>query len=114
MKQHITKKQLNELDRKEKEKLLDWLLNKNYFFIATNIPAYQKKSAMVEHLDFVGYNLSIGQMIEFLYENKIPVIRINSNPVSWYVRYGGSQYNNAELVDALWEAVKEVLRDEKR
>ena len=85
MKQHITVKQLDELE--EKEKLEKWCFRKRYF-----------NSRIPERL--VMPLLSIGQMIEFLYEHKYDYGDVD------FLTFDDS---TPDICDALWEAVKEVL-----
>ncbi len=98
MKQHITTKQLNELSEKGENYLIKWW----------------KKSQ--GDADIV--LLSIGQLIEFL-GNSIEEEFIyaqwdtNNNCESWVVNADGESYRSKNLVDALWEAVKEVLNGDK-
>jgi len=85
MKQHITVKQVSELGEKEKKTLCDWLDSKGYSLDYKNSKA-------------VSTLLSIGQLIEFLYDKK-PEWDLNID------HYFGEPI----LCDALWEAVKEIL-----
>lgn len=103
MKQEITVEQLNELSPKNLIKIKRWALKRHYYA-----------------------DLSIGQMIEFLEEhtggNDFD-IRIHSAGSGWkkpgqrLVDINGLPVNEIEdeeeLCDALWEAVKEVLENEK-
>lgn len=107
MKQHISHKQWNELSKEGKEKFLAWS-EKHH----RNYP-YEPK-------------LEIGQMIEFLTENDRPITIVKRSQWHgglWDVNATGDIKNltlgemekamkhreNVELIDALWEIVKEVL-----
>ena len=95
MKQHITVEQLEELSKKGKDKLWRWW-----------------ETHWSEELDVSDDGcplLSIGQMIEFLLEK-------NPHRNYWFQCQGEVccwfhpiESKHKELVDALWEAVKEVL-----
>ncbi len=95
MKQHITKDQHNDLGLEPMIKLEEWCLSKAY-----------------EPLE-----LSIGQMIEFLYEHQKTDWSILFGKELAFVVYpcfgeirGLTPKNRkGELCDGLWEAVKEVL-----
>lgn len=97
MKQNITKDQLNELSEKGKEKIRGWQMEpyKGTWYEGELSPL-----------------LSIGQMIEFLGDFCIDVDLSNG-------KLNGTGYiteareDGMELCDALWEACKEVLEDEK-
>lgn len=97
MKQHITKEQLDELNDKEKEKLRNWWFEHIQRTIRQDFPTL----------------LSIGQMIEFLDDNKmwLTIERLNDGWGLFEDPRG--RYDHVELCDALFEVVKEVLEDEK-
>lgn len=143
MKQHITIEQLNELSKNGQEKLKEWwkpqldhiVAYKNY---DQGVPLY----LVVDNDMRSGWSfdqamegvivlplLSIGQMIEFLDEhnhfspkgNIVGIVKeyVGSDEYWWGLKY--EAYNDKmvmnsdkELCDALWEAVKEVLQDEKK
>lgn len=103
MKQNITTEQIAELTEKEKQKLSDWIFNRIQPSVEPFVPL-----------------LSIGQMIEFL-DNSLPEVKGGDNPNifisegrEWSVVFDLSrarkEYTAVELCDALWEAVKEVLK----
>ena len=99
MKQHITVEQLNKLSEKEKDRAREWVIQK----LETN-PSWNNVPLNEESL-----LLSIGQMIEFLLEK-------NPHRNYWFQCQGEVccwfhpiESKHKELVDALWEAVKEVL-----
>ncbi len=97
MKQHITIEQLNELSKKGKRKFSSWC---------------QKKFDLNKD---EAKRLSIGEMIEFLSEQKVysndfkeqvKVNRLVCDRTNSKIHIG---WNDIELCDALWKAVKEVL-----
>jgi len=90
MKQHITAEQLNELSEKEKEILIKWSAERNY-------------GSYVEIDDWDYGLLSIGQMIEFLDDDYINVL---------YEYDNGNPAYAESVCDALWEAVKKILKKE--
>jgi len=97
MKQHITIKQLYELNDKAGKRLLKWC-SKNASglfggYVTTKLGMFPI--------------LSIGQMIEFLGDNLKCVEEFSTNPT--VVLYGGRIFEKKELCDALWEAVKKIL-----
>lgn len=102
MKQHITKTQLSKLSSFGKGKLRKWLDENR---------KYKKFPYLI--IPFVGGTgllplLSIGQMIEFLGQE----LSLFGTPDGyWAVDIPSpEQKQSKELVDALWEAVKEVLK----
>jgi len=86
MKQHITKKQWHELDRKAKGRWNDWCHEHGH------------KVASFGPANVFNNSPFIGQMIEFLDE---------SEEGDWRDAYEG---NAKDLCDALWQATKEVLK----
>tara|TARA_Y100000310_G_scaffold303388_1_gene341692 strand:- start:5030 stop:5305 length:276 start_codon:yes stop_codon:yes gene_type:complete len=89
VKQHITEKQYNEIGRKKK---MVW---RKFMVSAGNAPD-------IDHLpDFP----SIGQMIEFLQWKAHSEITMRFDGNGWKLW----NYYKADLCNALWEAVKEVL-----
>lgn len=93
MKQHITVEQLNDLSEKQLRNYLKWIDEKYY----------RSSGVWNENL------ISIGQMIEFLYQNETVVIESEdreSPHMGWIVN---KKYRAVELCDALWQFVKEVL-----
>lgn len=105
MKQKITAIQLVELSDKEKDRLFDWMAKKGY---------WNKSLDRMEYLPF------IGQLIEFLDEHD-PSTTSPSGGYWWdylfrimegqIVPLGG--YNENYVVDALWEATKQILEQEE-
>ena len=106
MKQRITIEQISELSEKGREKLNGWSSLNGHFYKPFEYPPL----------------LSIGEMIEFLCED-LSKRKISLN-ISFDSRYGSGQFisfddgtttlweydfENKELCNALWEAVKEVL-----
>jgi len=120
MKLTINLEQLDELNGKGKEKLLEWALDKEYTEWTNQCNDTECNCAYVK--DFF---ISIGQMIEFLDENsgrEELVIRIHSAGMGWQrpgerlsdILLNGHELteDNVELCDALWEAVKEKANKE--
>lgn len=107
MKQNINIKQLNELSEKGKERFVE---------------CFQKDSSKgMKRIILYSPLLSIGQMIEFLDENKYIEIKKVQPGTHWQwliiknekqIGITSDQSNNYELCDALWEAVKEILEKE--
>ena len=114
MKQHITIEQLNELSNEGKEKLRKWCDKKDY--IKADIMALATNKPMPLPL------LNIGQMIEFLQGNLINIETIEQAgevgecpPLKFMITSSIDSFDDQEsleLCDALWEAVKEVLKRE--
>ena len=109
MKQHITIEQLNELSEEGKEKLLQYMEDKDYLPHGTQMMLHNEGY-------YLSQFLSIGKMIEFLDEHTNELgMQFNDSSTYWSIWYGGEQrieYNNLlqyELCDALWEACQEVL-----
>jgi len=101
MKQHITKKQWDELNKKEKDVLLEYFNNKIeelHSDLAIRINDY--------------FDITIGQLIEFLGDEQL---LISSDGGLWTVvnKYMKFIFTKEELIDALWEAVKYKLAREE-
>lgn len=107
MKQHITRKQLNELSK---------LGRKKYRHLYPNNLGYSSAQWRLVPL------LSIGQMIEFLDEkgefkkifrlwSKSEKKTAGKKYLPWMVDVSTHAVSSAKLCDALWEAVKEVLNE---
>ena len=122
MRQHITIEQLNELSDKGKKRLREWSYLKGYYEFKHN-PNPDKRKEWIERgldqeiveemstrFDYVTL-LSIGQCIEFLDEQFMEFdIGKSMNPDGWELGINGNfDYENSKLIDALWEACKEVL-----
>ena len=134
MKQHITPEQLQELTEEQKERLREWWVVRegDRFFAKGKWEDIAGESApgCVESYDFDGESwdkkdclplLSVGQCIELLEEKDPGSWAMNrSKSGGWYItssnlygpKYhiitdGGKDF--VELIDALWQAVKEVL-----
>lgn len=115
MKQNITIDQLDELSLTEKEKLDSWSVARGYTTILTTTEGTNIT------LQYDSY-LSIGQMIEFL-EDRAEINEVYYHRTSPYwiialtnrsIRKGKNGHwttkHHHEFCDALWEAVKEVLK----
>lgn len=130
MKQNITKTDLEQLSEKGKEKLREWWKPEDtdlYFdsdihqwgcdFDGALQFDYESKKVMGNPDDGWGVvypALSIGQMIEFLDEQDHRLILSKANGSVWLVAFSNrptrdEHPSGAELCDALWEAVKEVI-----
>lgn len=111
MKQHITVDQLNELSDKGKENLLTYCKDKGYIRESYDDLGEWGKVNVKYSITL----LSIGQMIEFLDDNKVDIsYHLGYLFVDLDYDYDGAEtydkrYDNDELADALWEVVKEVL-----
>jgi len=95
MKQHITKKQLNELSEKGKKRLSDYADRKNMEGQESGIYWYTRYLPL----------LSLGPMIEFLSKEGINIDLCF--PEEFFINE--QRYETKELCDALFEAVKEIL-----
>ena len=109
MKQHIDQLQLEEITSKAKEKLLEWMNKKEYIPHGTQMMLHDGGYYLAQFL-------TIGQMIEFLFENNCFVFAYDTEG-AWLERRQGivihwGDLKDRELCDALWEAVKDVLRGE--
>lgn len=109
MKQHISIKQLNELSEKQKKVLLKLSKPIKFMFMVDDFLLTKNGLYDIEEKLTL---LSIGQMIEFLdgYVWDIGYRKMNGELGYWTIDEGRIMQD--ELVDALWEAVKEVLKEE--
>ncbi len=119
MKQNTTQKQVDELSKKGKEVLFRYGVKKGFISESVVIDdVYENGVSFEKYLPF----LSIGQMIEFLYEKKT----INNfhtlsscygeKSDGWHVSVRDifrkdehMTYDEDELCDALWKPCKEIL-----
>ena len=116
MKQHITVKQLKELSKKGKEKLMDRFVDADIRLLHSIFPKEKTQSDrkfLKSTIEEERLLLSIGEMIEFLEEKFNGIIK-TSDEKQFIVSIKTSphpikQFYSFELCDALWEAVKEVL-----
>jgi hypothetical protein len=127
MKQHITVEQLSELSSIERKKLQnwwkpqpgdklayidgidsreDWLVEYDVMWYFADAHSLEQFITMMRDGDTILPLLSIGQMIEFLGDE---VFSIEFEVDMWFVKLQYNNYNERELADALWEAVKGVL-----
>jgi len=139
MKQNITIDQLEELSLEQQIKLRDLWKPKQYDLVAYTYEyhegletdkviikgLYNNDPNLVEEVsDMEGEYvfpkgdclplLSIGQMIEYLRQYKLDINDSNYREGEWFIflnKYRGSNnyFRNTEIIDALWEAVKECL-----
>ena len=101
MKQHITKKQWDELNVEQKE---NWIKSFNNKY----------KPILFEYFEgfIVNHNIpDISSMIEFLGDDLIRIDKIGLSKKMWYMEIKNYQITNDELVDVLWEAVKYKLKE---
>lgn len=110
MKQHITRKQLNGLSKKGKDRLREWNGDPRKMSTRTT-PNPEEQYLLDIYADLP--LLSIGKMIEFLDEHVDHMdLRLWEDGKSWVFTYPNCKskphYNPC---DALWEAVKEVLEE---
>lgn len=116
MKQHITKDQLNELSEKERKALKSWYYPKKQLgdLVFYEYPITEPiKNEVVPFGVYAMQGdptplLSIGQMIEFLGDDKY--LDALGASVDQYDGSGKTQGLDVEgICDSLWEAVKEIL-----
>ena len=120
MKQNITPEELDELSNKElKHKLAEWIVGKEY----EKWSSVMTLNGKITNTDLEDQRmlLSIGQMIEFLSDNRqskdktwdLLEITQYADTDEWDVcTKGFPSPNHVELSVALWEKVKEVLEAE--
>ena len=122
MKQHITAEQINELSEKGKKALLTWwkpqwtdLIYNESQGAFQLIGQFAAKHAIDAKRQGNLPLLSIGQMIAFLGDQKVDSKNFKGNiPVSRLICDAEANHiviawNDTELSNALWQAVKEVL-----
>jgi len=98
MKQHITKKQWDELNDKQKEVLSEWI-------------RVQTNNASLG-IEFRGtLSMTIGQMIEFLGDDLETIDGVLHNTWMVFIRMNPDVFEDKELCDSLWEAVKYELKN---
>lgn len=102
MKQYITIDQLNELSQPARQKLREYMLKDWAQPMKDHLGNWVHASIPTDD-----YQLSIGQMIEFLYD-KSGDRRYKSMSIPGSIPYEG-EIKPEKLCDDLWEAVKEVL-----
>ena len=103
MKQHITKRQWDELDKEKQKIILDWLLKKELGLSYLNVKFGDK------------YYFNIGHMIEFLGDDLDSIENMQSS----YLIYDNApedrnQYEEKELCDALWELCKIKIKERSK
>lgn len=125
MKQHISIEQLNELTPKGKDNLRKWWKPQlgDWVCITRGIKNIKQHVDLNYEDSEWGYLiepgekpsshelplLSIGQMIEFLGEERVKNTFTENYPGYEYNELRWVKWSETELCDALWEAVKEVL-----
>lgn len=124
MKQHISKEDLLQLSPEQQEKLRvlhkwesgDFYVYKDYDYINK---CYKISEGIHDEEGINSWNrangdclplLNIGQMIELL-EFKIGIVETCfGQQKHWYIKMiNGNKFEDKELIDALWQAVKEIL-----
>lgn len=129
MKQHITLKQLYEVNDSQRSVLRKWMIEREYpltFSERSDNPNFLWSGTV----SYEGWPLlSIGQMIEFLDEERTEerknywgVAKIDEEDI-WYIGEDGvdelsrasldGKFESRDLCDALWEALKEVLESKE-
>lgn len=120
MKQRITFEQLQELSDEQKKRLWEWWEynpgdivvdfideGKSVFSLSTNDSRQFRPSPTQYPL------LTIGQMIEFLDPDGRTIFAfcnmIAAEPPIYEASVNGEQFYGANMCDALWEAVKQIL-----
>lgn len=109
MKQHISITQLNELSEKGKERLRKWYKPVDGDLVykpddrSEMFWGMSREASWGDTLPL----LSIGQMIQFLQEHKVDWINeVFTVDYGGYISYANKDNN---LIDDLWELVKDVL-----
>lgn len=97
MKQHVTPTQMQEITEEQLYSLFD---------------------EIVKRKDWANYHhkkMTIGKMIEILHKRSCD-IRIESAGQVWYIDNNipnANEHGYTELCDVLWQAVKQILEDDK-
>jgi len=118
MKQHITKGQFETLNNEQMLNLMNKLYSKEIKkvkydgFNVTGIIKYGE--GYLPRVSEVIQRINIGKMIEILDSKKaLTISKDSDNNSEWWVVdiaiFNKKSFCNYELVDALWEATKEVL-----
>lgn len=112
MKQHITEKQFNELGDDQKERYYELSSSMFYIVVTKGISVTNGKTSKVNYSVPMW---SIGQLIEFLGDdlgcfNSEYDETSDINFSKWLVQDNSKLFQEQELCDALWEAVKEKLK----
>ncbi|MEW9702736.1 hypothetical protein [Paenibacillus sp. SI8] len=108
MNQRLKAEQLHQLDNNQKEMLRkQWTPEEGHYI------ALGDHEEMVYYLNGVEKHkalplLSIGQMMEYLVECDAS-FTMNYDSSMWQVSVSGHSYQNDELCDVLWEAMKQIL-----
>ncbi len=114
MKEHITVEQLRETDLVKLSKIIKnesfdrFLMRLCLQSVPLQIKAYERMAKII----------TIGKLIEILEaeSTSLNIQNYYNQELTWEIvvgyGMGGIEYFNKELVDALWEAVKEMLKGE--
>ena len=119
MRQYISSQQFNELSEKGKERYYEWVFKTTHREMVNNVRFTFGDIIKREGLPQV----NIGQMIEFLDEQRISKERVCTKTLDMCLDYGEfaetknkwsiytccETINDKELCDCLWEAVKRIL-----
>lgn len=131
MKQRITVQQLSKLSDEQKEQLRDWWNPETYDIAISHtgedhcldvngneLYLVSDNEGTIPPLDKIHFLplLSIGQMIQFIQENKPQLKGISKNRFGkWFVNIDTAQLGyKDELCDALWEATTQILKSLKK
>lgn len=124
MKQRITIEQLNELTEEQMQQLREWWKPNrgDMFFYPERNLVLLVEAASDDGIESAGNLikklaclplLSIGQMIEFLDPDGCTIFAfcnmIAAEPLVYEASVNGEQFYGANMCDALWEAVKQIL-----
>jgi hypothetical protein len=101
MKQNITVEQLSSLNNTGKESLHNWFRDKKGVDWVSTTEVWIGGTYLPE--------LSIGEMIEFLFNHVGFNLDYSNADSTWGVMFDEKEFGNKELCDALWEACKSVL-----
>lgn len=119
MKQHITKEQLNELNDEQILELINFVYNQNHRTIEGRGSAGLEIEGRHYYTgDIAQFRCTIGKMIEFFQHKNIRCVGISfqtnpSNISVWEKTGPPKRFREQELCDALWKAVKHILRYEQ-
>lgn len=107
MKQKITKEQFEEISKKEQKTLMAWANEKQYYIFGTGY-RWNEATGKSDYVGLPPFLIDIGQMVEFLDEH---------NGSTWgALIYGYDDFFKPvdQWCDALWGAVKQILKNEPK